>query len=441
MKNSTEFVSWALWIAFAAGCAHTPSKSVSSVDVARPADSSPSLPSPGTSRPVEKAAIVVPAGKSADTVPYARGVTIYYPTGSREGAALAIDKLVPEDVDAGALFDYQIVVSNVCSSALEDVLVKETFDENFSFKGARPAGNPGPGRMMAFDLGSMQPGQAKTITITGSAAKPGSIASCATLEYRIPSCATIRVSAPGLHVMTTMASDAILCDTIKGKITVSNPGSSLTRKVRVTDALADGLTTTDGKSSIEIEVGDLKPNESRDYPFTLKAERTGRFQNVATATAEGNMARQSMSVDVTVRQPVLSLRIECPAGPMVVGRTGTYKFTVKNTGDAPAADAVLHVDIPTSMEFKSADNGGTVSGTKLTFQLGTLASNEIRNLTATYIQGPTPGVVTARAQLLASCAPEVRDWCETRAGELAGSSTGVQSDARTDPVPHTRTPK
>jgi hypothetical protein len=281
-----------------------------------------SLSTKAADQPTDPSTVAVMASTSADNVPLAKGVAIYYPAGSREGAALAIEKMVPEEVTVGVLFDYQIRVSNVCSSVLEDVLVRETFDENFSFKESRPIGNAGAGRMMAFDLGSIQPGQAKTITISGSAAKQGNIASCATLDYRLPSRATIRVSAPGLHVATTMTTDAILCDTITGKISVSNPGTGLTRNVVIKDTLVSGLMTTDGKTSIEIKVGDLKANESRDYPFSLKAEKTGKFSNIATATADGNVARESTPVSVTVRQPFLSVKVECPVGPMMIGMIG-----------------------------------------------------------------------------------------------------------------------
>lgn len=415
MIKFTQFSGLVLSLALVAGCANTPNKSDSSshgssMNTGNTGASGTTAKAPA--KPSEPAPVAVKASKSADNVQYGKGGTVYYPAGSRDGAALTIEKMVPDEVAVGAPFDYQIKVSNVSNSALEDVMVKETMDEGFSFKDSSPKGNAGAGRTMAFDLGNIQPGQSKTITISGSAAKAGSLTSCATLDYRIPSCASIKVSAPGLAITKTMTSDAILCDTITGKITVSNPGSGMTRNVMIKDTLADGLMTTDGKKSIDIKVGDLRAGESKDYPFSLKADKTGKFTNVAVASADGIGAKESAPVSVTVRQPVLSLKTECPAGPMMIGRTGTYKFTVKNTGDAPCANAVLRVDIPTSMKFKSADNGGSVSGTTLTYNLGTLAPNEARTLSATY-QNSGPGVITARGQLTCTCATEVRDSCET----------------------------
>ncbi|MFN8642320.1 MAG: hypothetical protein U0802_11940 [Candidatus Binatia bacterium] len=370
--------------------------------------------------------MAVKASKGTDEV-YHAGGAVYYPAGSRDGAALVVEKQVPEEVSVNAPFEYRIKVTNVSSSPLEDVTVKETLDEGFSMDNSTPKGNPGAGRTMAFTLDNIQPGQSKTITISGKASKPGTITSCATLDYRIPSCASIKVSAPGLAVTKTMTTDATVCDTITGKITVSNPGTGVTRNVKIQDNLPEGLKTTDGKSAIAIDVGQLRAGESKDYAFSLKADKTGKFTNMASATADGLAKVDSQPVSVTVRQPALSLKIECPAGPMMIGRKGTYKFTVKNTGDAPAAHSILNVSIPNSMKFVSADNSGGVSGTTLVYNLGTLAPNETRTLSAVY-QNTGPGIITARAQLIADCAQEVRDNCETTVQGVADIGTMLTDD-------------
>lgn len=384
-----------------------------------------------------------PAAKSSDTTPAAakvsakptddltqlskNGAPIYYPAGTRDSAALAIEKLVPSEVAVGSDFDYQIKVSNVSNTALEDVMVKETLDENFTLTNSAPKGNAGAGRVMAFDLGNIPANSSKTITITGKASKPGMLTSCATLDYKIPSCATIKVSSPGLAITKTMMSDALVCDTITGKITVSNPGSGVTRGVTIQDVLAEGLMTVDNKKSIDINVGDLNPGQSKDYAFQLKAAKTGKFTNMAKATAEGSLKADSQAVSVTVRQPVLEVKTECPEGPMFIGRDGTYKFTVKNKGDAPAANAVLNVSIPTSMKFKNADNGGAASGDRLSYKLGTLAPGETKIVSATYANSG-PGVITARAQLTAVCAEAVLDSCEATVQGVADIGTLLTDD-------------
>lgn len=426
MKTISQFSALVLGLALVAGCANTPNKSGSSSSTSTTAG--PSGPSnmgakPGALKANEP--VAVKASKTNDEV-YAAGGAVYYPSGSKSGAALMIEKQVPDEVSVNAPFEYRIKVTNVSNSALEDVTVKETLDEGFSMDNSTPKGNPGAGRTMAFALDNIQPGQSKTITINGKASKPGMITSCATLDYRIPSCASIKVSAPGLAITKTMTSDATTCDTITGKITVSNPGSGVTRGVKIQDNLPEGLKTTDGKNALAIDVGQLRAGESKDYAFSLKADKTGKFTNVASATAEGLAKVDSQPVSVTVRQPVLSLKIECPAGPMMIGRKGTYKFTVKNTGDAPAAKSVLNVSIPNSMKFVSAE-GGSASGTNLSYNLGTLAPNETRTVSAVY-QNTGAGVITARAQLVAECAQAVLDNCETTVQGVADIGTLLTDD-------------
>lgn len=425
MNSFTKLSGLVLGLALVASCANTPSNSDS---ISKSGSISPSKPV--AQKPADSPAVGTKEAslkRTNDVIASRKGEPIYYPSGVRDGAAMTIEKMVPDEVAVGRPFDYMIKVTNISGAPLEAVAVKETLDENFALTASSPKGTQGAGRQLAFDVGTLQAGQSKTITLTGSAAKPGIITSCATLDYTIPSCASINVTAPGLAITKTMTSEALICDAITGKITVSNPGSGITKGVQIKDALVDGLMTSDGKKSIDIDVGTLKAGESREFPFTLKADKTGKFTNMATAMADGNLKADSQAVTVTVHQPVLSVKVECPAGPLMIGRPGTYKFTVKNTGDAPSANSVLTATVPSSMKFKSADNTGSASGERCVWNLGTLAPNETRTVSAVY-QNTGAGSVTARVQLSGACAAEVRDQCETSIQGVADIGTLLTDD-------------
>lgn len=418
--KTLNYLSLALALSLVTSCANTPSKDTNSKSSSTTVVNSGSGSGAGANAKAgpaaptkvsESAAAKAPA---KDEMPMATGAAVYYPTGTRQNAALSIEKMTPDEVAVGKPFDYMIKVTNVSGTAMEDVIVREQIDADFSMSGSEPKGTPGADRTIAFDLGTIPAGQSKMVKLTGSASKPGSLTSCATLDYKIPMCASIKVSAPGLALTKTMGpSDVTPCDTITGKLVVSNPGTGITRGVKVKDPLPEGLTTADGKNMIEVDVGQLKAGESREIPFTLKATKTGKFTNTAMATADGNLKADSQAVTVNVHQPVLSVKAECPTGPLMIGRQGTYKFTVKNTGDAPAANTVLTVAIPNSMTFVSADNGGAKQGTdRCVWNVGTLGVNETKVFSAVY-KNTGAGVITARAQVTANCATEVRDACET----------------------------
>lgn len=347
---------------------------------------------------------------------------VYYPNGMRDGATLSIEKLVPDEVALGRPFDYVIRVKNLTPIALDGVRVRERIDENFTFVSSNPKATPTGNQTLAFDLGSLTSGQTKTITLSGSAAKSGTLTSNATLEYDVTSRASIKVSAAGLSVSTTMTPEAAVCDAIRGRITVSNPGTGVTKGIKVHDRLPDGLATEDGKKSIELDVGALKAGESREYTYALKAEKSGEYSHMAKATADNGLEAESQVVNVVVRQPALSVKVECPTGTLMIGRSGTYSFTVENTGDAPATNTVVVATIPPSMKFKSADTNGSASGDRCTWNLGTLAPNESRTVTATYTNAG-PGVLTARVSATANCAAEARDTCDTTVKGVANMGT------------------
>jgi uncharacterized repeat protein (TIGR01451 family) len=349
---------------------------------------------------------------------------VYYPNGVRDGAAFVIEKLVPDEVALGRPFDYVIRVTNLCATPLDGVIVHERLDENFTFVTSSPKASSGGEHTLAFELGLLSSGQTKTVTVSGSAAKPGVLTSTATLDYELPVRASIKVSAAGLSIATTMAPEASLCDAIRGRITVANPGTGVTKGIKVHDSLPEGLTTDDGKKSIDIDVGALKAGDSREFTFNLKAANPGQFSHKATATANNGLEAESEAVEVVVHQPVLSVKVECPAGTMMIGRQGTYTFTVQNTGDAPATNTAVVATIPSSMKFRSADSSGTASGERCTWNLGTLAPNESRTVTATYANAG-PGVITARVIATANCAVEARDTCDTTVKGVANMGTSL----------------
>ena len=171
-------------------------------------------------------------------------------------------------------------------------------------------------------------------------------------------CAATRVVHPAIQLVKKAPAEVLICDPIPMTLTVKNTGSSGLTAVKVNDPLPAGL-TSDGKSSLAFDAGNLAPGESKEFKFNATAAKTGEFVNKATASSAQGVKAEASSTTV-VREPVLTVACTAPE-QRYMGRPFDVTFTVANKGDTAAAGTVLEVPVPDGLTAKSASNGGQVS--------------------------------------------------------------------------------
>ncbi len=123
---------------------------------------------------------------------------------------------------------------------------------------------------------------------------------------------------------------------------------------------------SDGGRSVESgaawTVGTLAAGESKIVRLAVRGDRlTERVALAATAEAELGSGMRVRAKEATLRvavvgQPVLSLRLVEPVGPVVVGGRATWRATVRNTGTAPATDLIVTANV--TDEFRPARGNG-----------------------------------------------------------------------------------
>lgn len=360
-------------------------------------------PTPEPTRTTEtRPATTAPAAPAAPRSGTSNAV--YYPTGHRDNAALLVERSYPAEVVANGPFEYSIKVTNVSPTTLDNVVVEEATPAGFTVSGSDPTGRAGNGGT-TFDLGQLSPGQSKTITVRGTAGGAGTIESCARVYYTLPVCQTINVVSPALQITKTAPAEALICDVIPVKITVTNTGTGVAKNVVVRDELPAGLKTADGQTRLELPAGDLGSGQSKEFNLTLKADRPGRYANVASAQAASGLTARTGEVATVVRQPVLEIAKRGPER-VFVGRPATFEITVSNRGDAPAANTVIEDPVPTGATFVSATDGGRVVGNTVQWNLGSLAAGASRTVSVT-MNVPGIGSIRNVASAKATCANTV----------------------------------
>lgn len=314
-----------------------------------------------------------------------------------------LDKVMPSQVTRNTSFDYEITVTNLTDMPVADVVVTEQLDSGFKFDGATPAAKTMENKLV-WTMDKLEARATKTIKITGSAGDTECIKNCATITYAVPTCASVEVVQPALRLVKTAPSEVLLCEPIPVKITVTNTGTGVAKNVKISDTLPEGLMTSDGKRNVILDAGSLSAGQSKSFAMEFKASKTGSYVNKAFAEASGGLKAEAGTTTV-VRQPVLAIQ---KSGPQkrYLGRNVTFDIIVTNKGDARAVDTVLEDELPAGTKFLAATGGGELKGSKVVWQLGTLAPGASRNVSLT-VMPSAAGTVRNVAKATATCAESV----------------------------------
>ena len=349
-------------------------------------------------------------GKGADgaasndgPIPGARIISMAFPTGERATSAVMLEKEMPGEVILNNEFEYRIRVQNLTDRALDSVRVTDSIPSGFEVVSTEPAGQV-VGDSATWNLGSLAPRSAKTLSVTGRATEMGEITACASVDYESSLCATTTVVSPALEIVVEVPEEALACDPFETVVTVTNSGTGEARDVQVINELPEGLTTPTGQRRIVMDFGTLGSSKSKERKLRLKASKAGSFTQ--TAKAEGASGLTSSSAPATIRLVEPKLALEMSARERVLA-TQPFETTlrVENTGDGPSEETVVRVKLPRNSEVIESSDDAEESSTGLTWKLGTLAPGESRDLTYR-MKGTLNGTLVAEAKAVGRCADE-----------------------------------
>jgi len=342
-----------------------------------------------------------PSGMVSTSVPF--------PTGVVPGSGLMVTKTAPAQVVVNSPFDYTITAKNLTKFTLKEVQITDQMPESFKVNSSDPQGQIS-GDTGTWNLGDLPPGQSVTITVNGTATAPGELVNCAAGSYSLLACVTTQVIQPALKITKSGPKEVLRCDPIQYTITVSNTGTGNATGVVVEDSLPDGVTTTDGKSDVKVNIGTLASGASRTVTINARANKTGNFTNTAVASADGNLKAQA-KVTTKVTAPDLAITKKGPARTFI-GKTITYDMTVTNKGDGVAKGVMVSDGIPAGTTFVSATEGGTLDAGSVVWNFGDLAPGQSKAFKLT-VKAGGKGTVKNAVAASAACAESVTATAET----------------------------
>ena len=332
---------------------------------------------------------------------------------SSGSAVVRLGKTMPKEVQLNAPFTYSIKVTNVSEHLVGGVVVTENIPSGFAFSSASPQAAT-LDRKLVWRLGSIDARASKSISVTGRATGTDCLKYCATVTYVIPTCASVKVVQAQLKLEKTAPSAVLLCEPIPVTFRVTNGGTGSASNVQIVDTLPAGLKTSDGKTRLSFNAGTLGAGQSKQFSATLKASKTGRYVNKASASSGSGLKAEATTTTV-VRQPILAITKTGPER-QYLGRPVAYKITVRNNGDAPATNTVLEDILPSGVKSVKATTGAKLSGSRIVWQLGTIAPRSDKTVSLSYT-AIAAGRLTNTVTVQATCAESVRASAST---SLAG---------------------
>ena len=333
-----------------------------------------------------------------------------FPTGELATSVLLLHTVIPAQVRVGEEFAYEYHVTNLTSGALSNVGVILDSSSNLEILGSSPSATNEAGDTV-WAIGDLAGGETEVIRVDARAERAGQFVNCVSVRYANALCAVGEVVDPQLDIVKSATQRTLRCDPFQLTYTVCNNGTGVATNVRISDRLPTGITTTDGSSTVSVDVGDLAAGECRDVTVTVEASRTGEFGSVARAMGAGGLEDESGEPMTVVIAP--ELEIECTSrSRQFLNRNAEWEFVVTNNGDGPARDAQVTINFPANAQFVRASGNGQATGGGVTWNLGTLESGRSQTvsvvLTATRVS-----TVTVNATANSFCAEPVSTSCTT----------------------------
>ncbi len=304
------------------------------------------------------------------------------PAPTPESSKILIEKRVPRKIKPGQQFSFTIDIKNNADFTITELNLSERLPAGFKMSGCSLSPRK-KGNSLEWNLGDFRPGQKKQIKVTGTVSIPGAARFFGNTDLDFDmgeTSSVVEVIMPKLDFGLSKPGTAIVQEPIPVKLMFKNDGQAPVIGVKLINTLPKGLLTAEGKSKIDLEVGNLKPHQSKVVDLKLKAEKTGNFKiNMVAVAGEGISARASTSVKVT--EAKLEISGKAPR-KRFVGKIIPYEINVKNVGDAITKKVVVRMDLPEGASPTSAGEDGKVRGRNLIWNIKSLHPGESKKLVA-----------------------------------------------------------
>ncbi|MEM6469787.1 MAG: hypothetical protein AAF802_09570 [Planctomycetota bacterium] len=272
-----------------------------------------------------------------------------------QNAAVVIDKRAPDEVKVGRPASFVITVRNVGAVKATDVRVFDRIPTGTKLEDSTPPPNPKFQPELYWELGDMEPGEERVITLQLVPMQEGELGSVATVAYRASASVRTVSTRPELKVVQRAPERVLIGQQVEIELEVSNPGTGEATGVVIQEDVPEGLLHPQGKK-LDSVIGTLGPGEMRRQILRMKAVQPGLIENLIRVKGDDGL-ETAHTVALEVIAPDLLVGV---AGPSrrYLERQATYEVKVANAGTADAQNLELSVQLDRGFTFVKTNNQG-----------------------------------------------------------------------------------
>ncbi len=284
-------------------------------------------------------------------------------------ADIQLTKTEPANVTVCDPIPVTLVVKNTGSSALTGVKVTDSL----------PAGLTSEGKSsLAFDAGTLAPGESKEFKFNAAASKVGNYVNNASVTsdqgVTAKASASTAVHQAVLAIICKAREEQYLGRSFDVCYTVSNTGDAPSAGSQVVVSVPAGATfksaTAGGHvvgSTVVWDLGTLNANAPQTLCATFVSATAGTYSFAGTAKgACATSTSTACSTKVIGIAAILLQKADDP-DPVAIGDTTTYTVKITNQGSAADSNVKMVVTIAPELVPVSATDGGSISGNTVTF--------------------------------------------------------------------------
>jgi uncharacterized repeat protein (TIGR01451 family) len=303
------------------------------------------------------------------------------PTVPTAPAGLVLAKQGPAQALLYDALTYRLTVTNRGSTPAAGVKVTDTLPA-----GLEPVGNKSP---LTWDLGTLAPGQVRTLEYQAAARQAGQWTNRAVVTSaageRHEATATVVVGSPRVELLKTGPTHRYLNRPATYQLTVQNTGTQPATSVVVTDMLPARTTLVSAsqggvrtENQVQWNLGTLPPGGRRTVQVVLRGSVAGEVVNKASVRADRDLKAEAQTATVFEAAAGLTADIEEQDDPVAVGAETKYTITLQNQGAGPATRVVVQAVVPEQMEVRGAEGPAAYKqeGQQVTFEPITLQPRE-----------------------------------------------------------------